>query len=158
MNFRTQLKQSDIQAIKEILNSTQFFYDFEVDIAAELAAENLEKGTDKSGYIFIMVEIENKPVAFACFGKTPCTIDSYDLYWIGVHQSEKGKGIGKILLKMTDEAVEKLGGKNIWIETSGRPLYHPTVQFYLKNNCKLMAELPDYYAENDPKLVFLRKV
>ena len=51
MNFRKQLKKSDINAVKERLNSTGFFYDFEVTIAAELAEENLIKGEEQSGYI-----------------------------------------------------------------------------------------------------------
>ena len=65
MEFRNKLQERDVDSIKEILESTGFFYDYEVDIAQELAQENLEKGEDASGYIFIIVEIENKPVAFA---------------------------------------------------------------------------------------------
>lgn len=158
MKFRNQLVESDIQAVSGILNSTGFFYDFEVDIAAELAQENFEKGEEKSGYYFTIVENEGKPVAFSCYGKTPCTAASYDLYWIAVHQNQKGSGIGKILMKMLTEHIAQLGGKNIWIETSGRPLYEPTRQFYLKYGCELMAELPEFYGENDPKLIFLLKV
>jgi len=158
MKFRNQLIESDIQAVREILNSTGFFYDFEVAIAVELAQENYEKGEEKSGYIFTIVEIDEKPVAFSCYGKTPCTAASYDLYWIAVHQNQKGNGIGKILLNRLEEHVEQLGGKNIWIETSGRPLYEPTRQFYLKYGCTLIAELPEFYGENDPKLIFLLKV
>ena len=59
---------------------------------------------------------------------------------------------------MLEEHVEQLGGKNIWIETSGRPLYEPTRQFYLKYGCTLIAELPEFYGENDAKLIFLLKV
>jgi ribosomal protein S18 acetylase RimI-like enzyme len=158
MNFRKEIKETDINYFKEILISTGFFYDFEVEIAAELAQENLEKGEDKSGYIFTVVEDEGEVVGFSCYGKTPCTAASYDLYWIAVHQNQKGSGIGKTLMKMLEKHVAELGGKNIWIETSGRPLYEPTRQFYLKYGCNLIAELPEFYGENDPKLVFLLKV
>jgi ribosomal protein S18 acetylase RimI-like enzyme len=158
MNFRRQLKKSDINAVREILNSTGFFYDFEVNIAAELAEENLIKGEEQSGYICIIAEKDDEPVAFACYGKTPCTVDSYDLYWIAVHQNQKGGGIGKIVLKMVEEDIKNLGGKNIWIETAGRKLYDPTRKFYQNYGCKLMAELPDFYAKDDSKLIYLLKV
>lgn len=158
MKFRNQLIESDIQEIKEILNSTGFFYDFEVEVAAELAQENFEKGEEKSGYFFTVVEVNDKPVAFSCYGKTPCTAASFDLYWIAVHQNQKGNGIGKILMKMLEVHVKQLGCKNIWIETSGRALYEPTRQFYLKYGCNLVAELPEFYGENDSKLIFLLKV
>lgn len=158
MNFRTQLKPTDAKFIGEILQSTGFFYDYEIDIALELVAENLEKGEDKSGYIFIVAEKDDMPCGFACYGKTPCTADSFDLYWIAVHQNQKGAGIGKVLLKMVEEGIAMLGGKSIWVETSSRPLYEPTRMFYLKTGYQLISQLPDFYGENDHKNIFLKKV
>ena len=158
MEIRRQLKKSDISAVRDISNSTGFFYDFEVDIAVELAQENFEKGEEKSGYIFLIAEENDIPVGYACYGKTPTTAASYDLYWIAVHQQIKGKGLGKKLMKLVEKHIAELGGKNIWIETAGRPLYEPTRQFYLKYGCQLVAELPDFYDVGDDKLVFLLKV
>jgi len=158
MKYRNQLIESDIQAVRDILNSTGFFYDFEVDVASELAQENFEKGEEISGYFFTIAEEEGKVVAFSCYGKTSCTAASYDLYWIAVHKNQKGSGIGKILMKMLEEHVAQIGGKNIWIETAGRSLYEPTRQFYLKYGCQLLAELPDFYDVGDAKLIFLLKV
>lgn len=158
MNLRKKLKESDIPYLEEILNSTGFFYDHEVVVALELAEENLTQGEEKSGYIFIIAEKDDKPVAFACYGKTPCTDDSFDLYWIAVHQNQKGTGIGKILMQMIEEDVSQLTGKYIWIETSSRPLYEPTRYFYLKTGCEKIAELPNFYGENDNKIIYLKKV
>lgn len=158
MNFRRILKESDIADIRNILESTGFFYDFEVEVALELAQENLKLGEEKSGYVFIIVEQEGRPVAFACYGKNTCTFHSYDLYWMVVHQDQKGRGIGKIMLKMVEEDVARLGGKKIWIETSSRDLYKPTRAFYEKTACEKVAELPDYYGENDSKVVYLIKL
>ena len=158
MRYRKQLRKSDLPVLKKILASTGFFYDSEVEMALELAQENWENGEEKSGYIFIIAEKDDMPVAFACYGKTPCTESSFDLYWIAVNQSLKGQGIGKILMKMVSDDIANLGGKNIWIETSGRPLYEPTRQFYLKYGCKLVAQMPEFYGLNDDKVVYLLKV
>lgn len=158
MTFRKELKKSDKAAVKEILEATGFFYDYEVNIAVELVEENLEKGEEASGYSFIMVELEHNPVAFACYGKTPCTADSFDLYWIAVHQSHKGLGIGKQLMHLVEQNIALSSGKNIWIETSSRELYEPTRQFYIKLGCDIVAELPNFYGENDHKVVFLKRV
>ncbi|NJN27329.1 MAG: GNAT family N-acetyltransferase [Cyclobacteriaceae bacterium] len=154
MHFRRELKTTDIEVIREILDSTGFFYDYEVDIALELATANLEKGPLDSGYSFVMVEVAGIPVAFACYGKTPCTADSYDLYWIAVHQNQKGQGIGKQLMHWVVQSIAEESGKNIWIETSSRELYEATRQFYLKMGCTIVAELPNFYGENDNKVVF----
>ena len=158
MNFRTVLQASDIKAIAHILNSTGFFYDHEVEVAVSLAEENLEQGDDLSGYLFIMAEENEQVIGYSCFGKTPSTEASYDLYWLGVNEENKGKGIGKILLSMTEKMIAELGGKNIWIETAGRPLYEPTRMFYLKTGCELVAELPEFYGKGDDKVIFLKKV
>lgn len=157
MNFRSKLKRSDVQAISEIVISTCFFSDLEIEIAEELAQENLDKGPEKSGYIFNIAEQNNVPVGYTCYGPIPGTEDSFDLYWIAVHQSQRGKGIGKILMDMAVEDIARLSGKSIWIETSSRSIYEPTRQFYLKCGCKEIAQLPDFYALNDHKIILLKK-
>ncbi|MBU1194290.1 MAG: GNAT family N-acetyltransferase [Proteobacteria bacterium] len=158
MNYRSQLKESDVRAISEIVKSTGFFSDSEIDIAEELAQENLSKGPEKSGYIFNVAEKDKVPVAYTCYGPIPGTRDSFDLYWIAVHKSQRGKGIGKRLMEMAVEDITRLSGKNIWIETSSRAIYEPTIQFYLKCGCIRIAQFPDFYAQNDHKLVFLKKI
>jgi ribosomal protein S18 acetylase RimI-like enzyme len=154
MNFRNTLKSSDFISIKEILSSTGFFYDTEVEIVMELMQENIEKGEEKSGYIFNIAEVDAKPLAFVCYGKIPGTESSFDLYWIAVDQSLQGKGIGKIMMDMAVDDMRKRGGKNIWIETASRPLYEPTRKFYLAYGCEKIAELPGFYGENDNKVIF----
>ena len=145
MNFRTVLKKSDIPCIKEILESTGFFYKAEIDIALELVHENISKGEEKSGYFFILAEESDKPAAFSCFGPIPGTESSYDLYWIAVEKSQRGKGIGQILMDKSRENIRQRGGVNIWIETSSRPLYEPTRQFYIRYGCEKAGELSDFY-------------
>ncbi len=158
MNFRKILKEDDIPAIREILESSGYFYDFETDIALELAELNFNKGEEESGYNFLIAENEGKTIAFACYGKTPCTLSSFDLYWIAVHKASMNMGLGKIMMNLIEDDVASRGGENLWIETSSRPLYESTRQFYLKINCEKIAELPDFYAPDDHKVVFLKRL
>ena len=155
INFRKKLNNSDFKYLKEILVSTGFFYDSEVEIVKELVEENLEKGEEKSGYIFNIAEKNGKPVAFTCYGEIPGTENSFDLYWIAVHKSLRDNGIGKTLMNMAVEDIRKKGGKNIWIETASRPIYEPTRQFYIAYGCKKIAELPEYYGKDDNKVIFM---
>lgn len=158
MKFRNELRKSDVTAIREILRSAGFFYEHEIDVAVELAEENMKKGEEASGYIFLIAEDNRGPVAFACYGKTPCTADSFDLYWIAVHQVLRRQGWGKKIMQMVSDAISGLGGKKLWIETSSRPLYEATRMFYLKNGCELIAELPDFYGEGDNKCIFMKRL
>lgn len=154
MQYRNKLKSTDVVHLKEILISTGFFYDSEVEIVDELSRENLEKGEEESGYVFNVAEQDGIPVAFTCYGPIPGTQSSFDLYWIVVHSSLRGKGIGKVLMQMAQEDIKKRGGDNIWVETSSRPLYTPTQQFYLSIGCIKEAELPDFYGKDDNKIIY----
>ncbi|MDD3094703.1 MAG: GNAT family N-acetyltransferase [Candidatus Neomarinimicrobiota bacterium] len=158
LKFRSELRVADLAAIRDILRSAGFFYEHEIDIGVELAETNLSKGEEASGYIFLIAENTAGPVAFTCYGKTPCTADSFDLYWIAVHKSMRGGGLGKTIMQKVSDAVRRMGGRKLWIETSSRPLYEPTRMFYLKNGCELVAELPDFYGEGDNKCIFLKRL
>lgn len=158
ITFRTHLTEPDIEPIKEILKSTGFFYDYEIDVALELAALNVQKGEQESGYYFILAETDGKVTGYSCFGQTPCTRASYDLYWIAVHQQFKNKGIGKMLLAETEKAIKTAGGENIWVETASREQYTPTRKFYEHTGYHKAAELPDFYAPADNKVVYMKKV
>jgi len=155
--FRSTVKAFDPENIRRIVASAGFFNEEEINIAAELAEEHLAIGLE-SGYHFIFAEINAETVGYACFGPIPATKFSFDLYWIAVHESQRGKGLGKILMAETEKAIAELGGRRIYIETSGKEQYMPTQKFYYSCNCVLETELKDFYAPEDSKLIFLKVI
>lgn len=155
--LRTNILKQDVENVTEILSSTNFFRKDEIDVAIELVEETISKGKE-AGYEFVFAEIDNKTVAYTCFGSIPCSVVSFDLYWIATHQDYRGKGIGKIILQKTEEIVKILGGRSIYIETSSKPLYESTRQFYLSNNYNLEALFEDFYDIGDGKCVYVKKL
>jgi ribosomal protein S18 acetylase RimI-like enzyme len=155
--LRTEVKLSDIEAVREMVRSTGFFRDDEVDVAVELVQERLDKGPE-SGYEFIFADVDGRAVSYACFGLIPCTLVSYDLYWIATHEEFRGKGLGKIVLREVEKSIEALGGRGIYVETSSLPKYEPTRAFYLKNNYPEKARFEDFYADGDDKVVYVKKI
>lgn len=153
LTFRDVVNTDDLENVREILTSTGFFYDFEIDVAIELVQEYLDKGPE-SGYHFIFAEIDGETVGYACFGSIPCTKHSFDLYWIGVHQNSRGSGIGRKVLQASEKSIAEMGGKKIFIETSSTEKYHPTRKFYLDNNYSEAALLKDFYAPGDSKHIY----
>lgn len=151
--FREEVYNDDIMHVREIVASTGFFHSYEIDVAVELVEERLKKGIE-SGYYFIFAEKDGKTIGYTCFGNIPCTLYSYDLYWIAVHNDYRSFGLGKILMHKTEEAIKKMGGKGIFIETSSRKKYIPTQKFYDKCNCELIAHFKDFYDDGDDKLVY----
>lgn len=158
MKIREHIVQTDLKYMKEILESTEFFYDFEVATAVELGEETLAKG-DAAGYRFVFMEDEDfKPYAFGIYGEIACTKQRYDLYWLGVLQSKRGAGIGSILMKACEDAIAKRGGKIVYIETSAREQYLPTREFYVKRDYFIEAILKDFYDDGDGKVIYSKRV
>jgi ribosomal protein S18 acetylase RimI-like enzyme len=150
------IAEGDRALIEEILRSTGFFYEFEIMTALEIADETLAKGSEKSGYSWIKISENGDMVAFANYGKNSFSIHSWEIYWIAVHNNSRSKKLGSVLLQAVEEDVRKAGGKIIWIETSGRPLYLPTEIFYKRNGYTLQASLKDFYGPGDPKQIYAK--
>lgn len=150
------ITERDREKVEEILRSTDFFYEFEIETALEIADETISKGTKGSGYHWMKITDEDGLVAFANYGKNDFSTHSWELYWIAVHNNSRHKKLGSKLLSAVEDDVKKLGGKILWIETSGRPLYAPTELFYKRNGYQLHASLREFYGPGDPKQIYAK--
>lgn len=157
IELRTEVKPSDIDSVRQIVRSSGFFREDEIDVAAELVEERLARGAE-SGYEFIFADAGDQTVAYACYGLIPCTLTSYDLYWIATLQEFRNHGLGRRILLEVEKAVAALGGRGIYVETSNMPKYEPTRKFYEKNHYDLKAVFEDFYAEGDDKVVYVKKI
>lgn len=151
--FRQDVRETDAQSIRELTASTGFFTDAEIDVAVELVEERLQKG-ESSGYYFLFAERGGRVVGYTCFGPIPCTVSSYDLYWIAVHHDFRGQGIGKILMRKSEGMIGTMGGARVYIETSSRQQYDSTRRFYLACAYEEAAFFADFYAPGDGKVVY----
>jgi GNAT superfamily N-acetyltransferase len=148
------IETNDRISIEAILRSTGFFYEFEIETALEIADDTLDKGIENSGYSWMKVTDDEGLVAFANYGKNAFSTHSWDLYWIAVHHNSRNKKLGSVLLKAIEDDIRNCGGKILWIETSGRPLYASTEGFYKRNGYTLKASLTDFYGPGDPKQIY----
>ena len=126
-------------------------------MAVELVRERLDKG-EKSGYYFIFGETDGTMAGYACYGPIAGTQCSFDLYWIAVDNGMRGGGIGSLLLKKAEAAILGMGGGRVYVETSSRDQYEPTRAFYLRNGYRLEADLKDFYAPGDSKIIFVKEL
>jgi D-alanine-D-alanine ligase len=157
LTYRHTVSPGDRETVREIVISTGFFSEAEVEIAVELVAERLEKGLD-SGYHFIFAEQDGRTVGYACFGPIPATRFSFDLYWIVVHADWRGLGIGRAIMAECQDAIRKLGGRRVYAETSGRDQYQPTRNFYIACGYREEAILEHFYAPGDAKCFYVKVI
>ncbi len=157
LTFRTNPGSPDVERVREIVESTKFFYDHEVEIAAELVDERIKYG-ESTGYFFVFAELDGVTVAYSCFGPIIMSKTSFDLYWIATHNDYRGQGIGKKILQETFKQAKEMGCSIIIAETSGLPHYEPTRAFYDSNKFELEARLKDFYAMGDDKLFYTKRI
>lgn len=112
----------------------------------------------EEGYRFVVAESAGAVQGYACFGATPMTEGTFDLYWIAVDPAAQGRGIGRMLLRSVEDTLRAERGRLLLVETASKPSYAPTRAFYEKSGCELVARVPDFYAAGDDKLVFARKL
>ena len=155
--LRETVRDTDPAAVREITESSGFFYKEEIDTAVELVEERLARG-EKSGYYFLFAEADGKTVGYSCYGPIACTAESFDLYWIAVHADQRGTGLGTRLLLKSEEKIHEMGGKRIYVETSSRALYEPTRGFYLARSYREEARLADFYGPADAKVIYVKTV
>lgn len=155
--WRRKASSGDPERVRRLIGATGFFSQEEIAVAVELVEERLLKGP-ASGYQFLFAERAGKLLGYTCFGRIPATQDSYDLYWIAVDPDSQGLGLGRQLLKRSENLIAAAGGRCIYIETSARAKYAPTREFYKRCAYQLQARLENFYAPGDDKLIFSKNL
>ncbi len=152
--WREEVVPSDEKAIAALVKATGYFTEDEVDIAAELVRERLTKGS-ASGYEFIIAELDNRIVGYACFGKIDGTEAAFDLYWIAVDPACQGQGIGRHIMRKAEQLMSAMGAQTVYVDTSSSERYTSTRAFYKSVGYHEQARLDDFYRRGDSKVIFV---
>jgi ribosomal protein S18 acetylase RimI-like enzyme len=155
------LVAADRSGVFRILENAGNFTPEEVATALELIDEWLELG-EHSGYLTYVLESQGEEgsevLGYVSFGPTPLTDSTYDLYWIAVDKSKHRGGVGKKLMKFSEEEIARRGGRLLLIETSSQDTYGGTIQFYERTGYELVGKIKDYYKPGDDKLIFVKRL
>jgi GNAT superfamily N-acetyltransferase len=151
------MSRGDRPAVTKILGNTPEFKPFEVEIAEELIDSYLQDSTG-SGYHVLVAETDSTVTGYICYGPTPMTEGTWDIYWMAVVPERQGQGIGSVLLKSAESEILRAKGRLSIIETSSTPLYEKTRRFHLGQGYTAVCRIPDFYAPGDDKLVLQKRL
>lgn len=154
------LRARDRPAVARILDSTGNFTPTEIATALELVDAWLSAG-ESSGYYCLVLDASPDPEhidvqGYVCYGPTPLTESTFDLYWIAVDRASQGRGFGRLLVEFTEREVRRLHGTLLLIETSSQESYGSTIHFYERTGYALVARVPNFYRTGDDKLIFAK--
>jgi len=177
------LSAADRPRITEILRGSKVFTAAEIGVALELFDESMtDRGLrteavairasrhgadqalppssvlDPSDYLFLgAFTPEEVLVGYACWGPTPATDRTWDLYWIAVDTALQGAGIGTILLQEVERRLVGQHARMLIAETSSRSDYSATRGFYQGLGYREAARVRDFYAPGDDRIIFVKR-
>ena len=148
------LRTSDRARVEAMTRGVGLFRDDEIPVALEVF-DATAAGNDT--YEGVAAEANGELVGWASWGQRPCTLGSFDLYWIVVDPACHGDGIGSRLLA---EMERRLAGRArlILVETAGRSDYLPTRKFYERRGYRAVATIPDLYGPGDDQVTFMKRL
>ena len=147
----------DKPAVMQMLQNLPEFKPAEVIVAEEVLDDYLHKSTG-SGYHVFVAETDSSIVGYICYGPTPLTEGTWDIYWLAVAPNQQRKGIGKSLLTFAEINIKETSGKMVIIETSTRPEYEATGRFYGTQGYEIACRITDFYATEDDKLILIKRL
>ena len=170
------ISRRDRPRLAELLAATGAFNADEIEVALSLLDVSLEEAGSRQGfalrddtsptqdvegdYEFLgaFEEASDRLVGYACFGATPATDGTYDLYWLAVDPAAQGRGIGSALVRAVEEKLLDRGARLLVVETSSRPDYEGTRRFYARSGYTEAARVRDFYAPADDRIVLTTRL
>jgi len=146
----------DRARVERLLSRIKVFNREDQSIALELVDLAIQNSGQKEYDFILAFDGSEQLIGYACFGPTPLTDRTFDLYWIAVDPDFARQGVGKALLKKVEEEISGQKGRMIIIETSSGPEYTPTKGFYPRNNYLLAETIKDFFREGEDRVTYVK--
>jgi len=143
-------------ALADLVRSIPEFDPADVQVALELIDAALAGSADYQ--LLLDVEDDGRLRGYVCFGPTPMTRSTWDLYWIAVHPRWRRQGVAGALVARLEAHLRARGARLIRVETASNEAYEPTRAFYDRVGYKQLARIPDFYKEGDDLIVYGRRL
>ncbi len=147
---------ADRAGLERLLSRIKVFNQEDQSVALELVDFAIQNPWQKEYDFILALDGPEQLIAYACFGPTPMTDRTFDLYWIAVDPDFAGQGVGKALLKKVEEEISDQKGRMIVIETSSGPEYEATRGFYLRNNYLLAETIKDFFRNGEDRVTYVK--
>lgn len=146
--------------LEAALRSDETFLEDEIAVALELVDSALESRPRLDGeqdYTVLIADLLGFPVAgYVCFGRTPMTDATWDLYWVVTHAEARGRGIAGSLIRAMEREVRARGATAVRVETSQKESHEAARRLYDRLGYPVHARFPDFYREGDDLIVYYK--
>ncbi|MEZ4359154.1 MAG: N-acetyltransferase [Kofleriaceae bacterium] len=147
---------ADRPGLLDVLTADVTFVESERSVALELIDAALAGSPD---YALLIAEHPRRAVAgYLCYGPTPMTAGTFDLYWLVVHPQQRGAGIAGALVSAMEARLRQRGASAVRVETSETESYGAARKLYQRLGYPIASVLPDFYREGDALITYYKKL
>jgi ribosomal protein S18 acetylase RimI-like enzyme len=152
------IRPTDRLALARLVSQDALFTREEVSVALELIDGALAEAN--GDYRVLVADGEGPwPLAgYVCYGPTPMTAGTWDLYWIVTHPEARGRGVARALVERMEAELRASGARLVRVETSHLDNYGAAHAFYRRLEYPVVARVPDFYRPGDDLLVMMKRL
>lgn len=150
------LEGKDRESLASLIRRIETFSPEEVEVAIELV--DLALQPNNRDYRILVADRDGKLVGYICYGPTPMTEGTYDLYWIASDPTVRGQGVGASLISGMEADLRRLKARLIRVETSATEAYGPTRGFYASMKYTEEARIRDFYKVGDDLIMLSKRL
>ncbi len=139
-----------------LLGRIETFTPTEVECALEVIDASLKP--DNRDYDVLVATRDDKVVGYICYGPTPMTEGTFDLYWIASDPEVRGQGVGAALVSAMEGDLRRRSARLLRVETSATEAYGPTHGFYASMKYTEEARFRDFYKPGDDLIILAKRL
>jgi ribosomal protein S18 acetylase RimI-like enzyme len=147
----------DRDSLATLLGRIETFSPPEAQCALELIDLALQPGGHADYQVLVAVRDE-RVVGYVCYGPTPMTEGTYDLYWIASDPDVRGQGVGAALVSAMEGDLRRRKARLMRVETSAMEAYGPTRGFYQSMKYIEESRFRDFYKVGEDLIVLSKKL
>ena len=147
---------ADREALAALIADDTLFDAAERAVALELVDNALAAPT--TDYELLVATDGRELLGYVCYGPTPMTVGTYDLYWIITHRRHRGRGLARSLVSEMERVLRERHARLVRVETSKLEGYGAARAFYDALGYPIASVLPDFYRPGDDLIVYLKRL
>jgi len=145
----------DRAQLAALLKRIETFSAEEVTCALELVDAAIQGSND---YQILLADRDGAVVGYICYGPTPMTEGTFDLYWIATDPQVRGQGVGSSMVAAMEGDIRRRNGRLVRVETSAMEAYGPTRGFYASMKYKEEGRFRDFYKEGEDLIILGKRM